>query len=146
MKYHYHMSRAISKALSANDVGDTGGHQAGILIPKNPDILSFFPALGIETKNPRVHLRFLDDNEQDWFFHFIYYNNFYFGGTRREYRLTGMTGYIRQNDLKVGDEIILYEDESGDRHIKYKRITSSYAVREGTLRISNQWKIIKVKE
>ena len=30
---------AISKELSANDVGETGGHQAGILVPKERKIL-----------------------------------------------------------------------------------------------------------
>jgi len=42
---------AIKKVLSANDSGETGGHQAGILIPKNQDILSFFPVLGNSEKN-----------------------------------------------------------------------------------------------
>ena len=35
--------KSISKILSANDIGATGGHQAGILIPKDPRILGFFP-------------------------------------------------------------------------------------------------------
>ena len=47
---------AITKELSANDTGHTGGHQAGILIPKNSRILSFFPKLGTESKNPRHYL------------------------------------------------------------------------------------------
>ena len=37
--------RSISKILSANDTGETGGHQAGILVPKQEEILSFFPPL-----------------------------------------------------------------------------------------------------
>lgn len=146
MKYRHEMSRAISKLLSANDIGETGGHQAGILIPKTPEILSFFPSLGNETKNPRVNLKFLDESEREYFFNFIFYNNFYFGGTRREYRLTGMTKYIKQNDLMAGDEIILSEDENGERRIQHKRIASGYTVREGILQISNDWKVIKIKE
>jgi len=68
MEDHYQMIHAISKVLSANDVGVTGGHQAGILIPKNPDILSFFPTLGNKDKNPRAQLRFLDQDGREWFF------------------------------------------------------------------------------
>lgn len=40
----------IRKTLSANDVGATGAHQAGILIPKNPKILAFFPSLDKSVK------------------------------------------------------------------------------------------------
>ncbi|TPN68808.1 hypothetical protein FJ980_32960, partial [Mesorhizobium sp. B1-1-5] len=39
------IERSIAKALSANDTGDTGGHQAGILVPKEEGILAFFPEL-----------------------------------------------------------------------------------------------------
>src|SRR5215469_7482404 len=46
----------IRKTLSANDVGSTGAHQAGILIPKDPKILAFFPTLDASTKNPRISL------------------------------------------------------------------------------------------
>jgi hypothetical protein len=146
MKYSYEMRHAIGKILSANDVGKTGGHQAGILIPKIPDILSFFPPLGNKVKNPRARLKFLEENDYEWFFNFIYYNNFYFQGTRREYRLTGMTSYIRQNDLEPGDEIVLFIDENDERRIKHKRITTEYVVSDGALRIGNEWKIIKIKE
>ena len=34
---------AISKNLSANDTGETGGNRAGMLIPKTGEILTFFP-------------------------------------------------------------------------------------------------------
>ena len=37
--------KSITKVLSANDTGETGGHQAGILVPKEERLLSFFPAL-----------------------------------------------------------------------------------------------------
>ncbi len=83
----------IVKVLSANDTGETGGHQAGILVPKDPALLSFFPKLDPTLYNPRVHLRFLDDAGTFWEFAFIYYNNALFDGTRNEYRLTRMTKY-----------------------------------------------------
>ncbi len=89
------MSRKISKKLSANDVGTTGAHQAGILVPKEKAILSFFPSLDPSVKNPRMTLvvRELKDGTR-WEFNFIYYNNRLFGGTRNEYRLTCMTQYL----------------------------------------------------
>src|SRR5687768_13545551 len=99
-------AHTISKMLSANDVGETGAHQAGILVPRDQSVLSFFPKLEINKKNPRVHIKFIDANGKSWFFAFIYYNNRLFGGTRNEYRLTRMTPYFKENDLRPGDEII----------------------------------------
>lgn len=55
------MERRIAKLLSANDAGETGGHQAGILIPKDQKVLSFFPDLDRKILNPRCHIQFLDD-------------------------------------------------------------------------------------
>jgi hypothetical protein len=136
-----HIKKEIHKTLSSNDVGKTGTHQAGILIPKDKDILSFFPALGNDDHNPRVRLLFLDDLASQWFFNFIYYNNKFFGGTRNEYRLTGLTSYIRQNRLDVGDEICLYLDEDNDRFISFKRPDALYTYQKGALRIHSGWKI-----
>ena len=66
---------AISKVLSANDTGETGGHQAGICVPRGSDVLAFFPDLGNSVKNPRASMVFVDDWGQRWNFNFIYYNN-----------------------------------------------------------------------
>ncbi len=41
----------ITKVLSANDTGETGGHQAGMLVPKEGRILAFFPSLDPSEKN-----------------------------------------------------------------------------------------------
>ena len=90
------IEQTISKVLSANDTGETGGHQAGLLIPKQERILSFFPSLDASTLNPRAHLQFEDDVGALWEFAFIYYNNGLFGGTRNEYRLTRMTRFMRE--------------------------------------------------
>ena len=92
-------TNAIEKMLSRNDTGETGGHQAGILIPKKPEILSFFPSLNSEEKNPRLLITFHDHMGEQWSFYFIYYNNKFFGGTRNEYRLTGMTKYLNHQIL-----------------------------------------------
>ena len=51
----------IEKTLSPNDLGLTGAHQAGMLIPKDEIILNYFPRLDKTAENPRVALRFLDE-------------------------------------------------------------------------------------
>ena len=115
--------KAITKVLSMNDSGETGGHQAGILVPKGGDILKFFPDLGNEEKNPRVSLYFTDSSGKEWKFNFIYYNNKFFDkkGTRNEYRLTGMTAFFRENGLKAGDTIALIHKDDGTEAIEYRR-------------------------
>lgn len=137
--------RAISKILSANDAGETGGHQAGILIPKRPPgILGFFPPLDNTSKNPRYHLPFYDDCDARWEFAFIYYNGKFFEGTRNEFRLTGMTKYLRSNDLQPGDELILERDEEGMRHIRYIRARKTGMGSDGVLRLGSSWKVIDI--
>jgi len=136
---------AIIKELSANDIGETGGHQAGILVPKEPRILAFFPRLDGKEMNPRHHLVFHDENGHQWEFAFIYYNNRFFGGTRNEYRLTRMTPYIRQSGLKSGDRIILRRDpESGRRFISYRRASRLEWTASGALKLGHAWKEIKL--
>lgn len=117
--------KAITKVLSMNDSGETGGHQAGILVPKGGDVLKFFPDLGNDEKNPRVSLYFTDSSGKEWKFNFIYYNNKFFDekGTRNEYRLTGMTAFFRENGLKAGDTITLIHKDDGTELIEYKRNT-----------------------
>lgn len=141
-----YIEHSIGKVLSHNDLGLSGTHQAGIHIPKNQAILSYFPNLGRSEKNPRVKLRFLDDNDFEWFFNFIYYNNKFFNGTRNEYRLTCMTSYLEQNDLKVGDEIFFSLTELAERRIWYEHADQKSTIKDGVIRLSNSWKIINIKE
>lgn len=136
---------AIAKRLSANDTGDTGGHQAGILVPKDPAILSFFPQVDSSTKNPRHRLVFRDESGIRWEFAFIYYNNVHFGGTRNEYRLTRMTAYIRSNGLKPGDEITLSRDpELATLSVSYRRATGIVRTPSGALKLGTTWREIKI--
>ena len=74
---------AYCKFLSANDTGDTGGHQSGIYIAKNAvPILFDAPGIRGENKKKHVKIRWQDDftTESD----FTYYGQ----GTRNEYRIT----------------------------------------------------------
>lgn len=132
----------IVKTLSANDTGETGSHQAGILVPKDPALLSFFPSLDATHYNPRVHLRFVDDGGTFWEFAFIYYNNALFDGTRNEYRLTRMTKYIRQAQLVVGDEVILTRD--GDRYRVSHARKEQAKVSKGVLKLGSGWRVIQL--
>jgi hypothetical protein len=134
----------ISKVLSANDTGDTGGHQAGLLIPKNPEILSFFPGLDSGTYNPRVHLFFVDEAGGRWEFAFIYYNNALFSGTRNEYRLTRMTKYIRQYGLEPGDEVILHRTSDERYSVRHRRKNQPQRTTGGVLKLGSGWKIIEL--
>jgi len=53
------------KILSANDTGLTGGHQAGILVPKGDrELLAFFPALDPGLENPDTWLDVTDEDGQ----------------------------------------------------------------------------------
>ncbi|WP_239616374.1 EcoRII N-terminal effector-binding domain-containing protein [Cohnella mopanensis] len=136
--------QAICKVLSANDTGETGGHQAGILVPKDEDILSFFPQLGKETKNPRCVLRFEDLSGAIWNFTYIYYNNKFYKGTRNEFRLTSMTGFIKSNNLKAGDKIIFLRLDDGRLLIKHQRTNKLENDTDNVLRLGTSWKVVNI--
>jgi len=137
--------RTIRKTLSANDSGQTGGHQAGILIPRDLRILSFFPQLNASEYNPRSHILFEDAAGTLWEFAFIYYNNRKFGGTRDEYRLTRMTRYIRQVALTSGDEIVLHRDEHGQYSISHCFANPAMPTRnESVLSLAGGWRILDI--
>lgn len=135
------ISKEIHKKLSPNDLGLTGSHQDGILVPKKKDILSFFPYFDHETLNPRVRIPFYDDFESKWDLNFIYYNNRFFGGTRNEYRLTRLTAFFRQYRLQVGDEIILILDHDDNYYIRYRREHELYTYKDGVLKIKSGWTV-----
>ncbi len=134
----------IYKILSANDTGDTGAHQAGICVPKDPDILNYFPPLDASQKNPRQSLSFYDADRKKWEFNFIYYNNKFFGGTRNEYRLTRMIPFIRSNGLNPGDRLILKKNIGGKRFVEFKRAQKSRIGKDVVLKLGSTWKTIQI--
>ncbi|KGF66321.1 EcoRII N-terminal effector-binding domain-containing protein [Pseudomonas lutea] len=137
---------SIIKKLSANDIGYTGGHQAGILIPKQEEILAFFPSLNRTEKNPRIQLTVREKNsETRWDFNLIYYNNKLFGGTRNEYRLTGMTRFCRAADLQPDDELEFYKDENACIYVNIRRSkVTPCEDTDGVLILSGGWKVISL--
>ncbi len=144
---------AIAKILSLNDTGETGGHQAGILVPKGGEVLRFFPDLGNEEKNPRAAMYFIDQSGKRWKFNFIYYNNRFFdpSGTRNEYRLTGMTAFFHENGLHAGDTITLVHRPDGSDAIEYcraqrltvKEVQSSDGQTRKRLVVGTEWRVIE---
>ena len=138
----------VAKTLTANDTGETCSHQAGLHIPKDKRILSFFPTLDSSVRNPRVFIVFTDASGQIWEFAFIYYNNQLFGGTRNEYRLTRMTRFIRESGLISGDEVTLHRNAKGVYSISYRRATMPKTRRSEprnlALQLGSGWKIINI--
>lgn len=100
-------SEKFRKRLSANDVGTTGGHQGGVLIPKGEkELLAMLPALDPKVKNPDAWIECIDETGHTLKFRFVYYNNRLHdpGGTRNEYRITHMTSWFRDVGAREGDE------------------------------------------
>ena len=88
----------FQKILTANDVGLTGSHQAGMHVPKkNTSFIKFLPSLDVSKKNPSSFFDCLDIENNYWQFRFIYYNNKFHDerGTRDEYRLTSTTKFFK---------------------------------------------------
>jgi hypothetical protein len=98
--------QAFQKPLSANDVGSTKAHQAGIHIPKTEKaLLEFLPRLDPKQRNPDAWIECVDEEGEIHRFRYVYYNNRLHDehGTRNEYRITHMTGYLRRIGAKEGD-------------------------------------------
>lgn len=136
--------RTITKSLSANDTGETGTHQAGILVPKEPELLRFFPLLSEGIKNPRQHIHVTDEAGVGWEFAFIYYNNRLFGGTRNEYRLTRMTKYLRNAGAVQGDELEFCKSDSGEYSVALKKANSITQDKPGILKLGSGWKVLSL--
>lgn len=102
--------QTYEKPLTLNDTGETGGHQAGIHIPKSQtELLALLPFLDPAQKNPDAWLEMTDYSGVIWRFRYIYYNNRLHdeGGTRNEYRITHMTKYFRAVGATKGNILVL---------------------------------------
>lgn len=126
------------RRLSANDLGITGSHQAGFLIPKELIREGLFPQLSATQRNPRSRLKMIQKSHGHvYFLNFIYYNNKLFGGTRDEYRLTGISSILRDYGLRVGDQIEFVR--TGEYDFEFEIIKQH---RESTLLDAESWKLI----
>lgn len=134
----------ISKVLSSNDIGLTKSHQSCILIPAKAEVTAFFPVLMETEKNPRVLLNFYDENNKLWIFNYIHYNDKIIeGGFKNEYRLTSITGYMKEKKLNPGDTIILERSDDGVLRIMYERKSKKPTNEPTILKINGGWRVIK---
>jgi hypothetical protein len=107
------------KTLSSNDVGATGGHQGGLLVPKSEsELLQFLPPLNAATKNPDSWIECVDEHLNTFKFRYVYYNNKLHDqkGTRNEYRITYMTVYFRDAGARAGDVFEISKAASDRRY------------------------------
>ena len=93
------------KRISRNDLGLTGGHQSGLLVPKSA--VHLFPALEEDKLNPRKELQIEDQDGRRSTATYIHYNNKVVDeGTRDEYRLTRMRDWFEDNEPCVDDYVV----------------------------------------
>ncbi|MBM69474.1 MAG: restriction endonuclease [Haliea sp.] len=109
------MSKSYKKVLTKNDTGETGGHQAGIAVPKkDEDLLSFFPRLDPDLFNPDAWITCIDPDGDEWELRYIYYNGKTFDppkSTRNEYRLTHLTKFFSKWSAESGDSLVFTSTE-----------------------------------
>lgn len=99
---------SFSKYITANDTGNTGGHQAGYHIHKNAWKL-FFKTAGLKGINKDKFVTIKWQNDFETISRFIYYGV----GTRNEYRLTRFgRGFPFLQDENVGDLLIICKKSS----------------------------------
>jgi hypothetical protein len=140
--------KGIAKCLSANDLGRTGSHQAGILIPKRGDLLSFFPPLDPNEKNPRVNFdAIIQDSNERVCLTFVYYNNKLHGeGTRNEFRLTGLTRPLRVLAANVGDTLVIRRLSPSLLHLSLRTCSEPQNTVTGISKTKSEslWTIIEI--
>lgn len=136
----------VWKTLSKNDTGETHSHQSGISIIKDIACVGVFPKLGIETLNPRVEIKFLDENNKEWTFQYIYYNDKYHGKpvgkSHDEFRLTRVKDFIKDNSIVSGDSIWFAIDENNQRRIGFDKNSNSES--SDVIYANKGWKILKI--
>lgn len=146
---------AITKVLSANDIGKTKSHQAGILIPKSIIRLNYFPLLNQNVLNPREIIEFIDiESGKKYKFNYIFYNNkIMASGTRIEYRLTGIRSYLSEKKAEFGDELVFgYTGMPKIQAIalhkylnKPKKATtelSTFELESSVIKLESGWKVV----
>lgn len=133
----------VSKLLSANDLGLTGAHQAGITIPKNPEILGFFPPLDSDAYNPDFWMTVsTPETGEIWKLRFIYYNNkTHDQGTRNEYRLTHTTQMLRALSASPGDIVSFRRNDFGDIDVTLRQAETMARDTPRERKLRNGWRM-----
>ena len=136
--------RSFQKLLSANDVGLTGTHQSGFLIPKGSEALSLFPSLDEAEYNPDARLTVhTPQTGEHWELRFVHYNNRRHGqGTRDEYRVTGTARLFRALNASAGDILTISRGTVGDLEFHIAPPIRQDKPREKTVTMGNGWSIM----
>ena len=130
----------LRKILTANDVGRTGSHQAGIHVPKS--LLTYFPELDRTVLNPDCWLA-VDVAGETHRWRFIHYNNALVGaGTRDEYRLTHITSALRRLGASTGDVLDLAR--SGPKSYSCLLVTPKQEVGALVLSKDGPWCLVRL--
>lgn len=143
----------ISKVLTANDIGLTGGHQAGITVPQYSGMLEFFPKLDENIVNPSTRILCTDFSSQErTYLRYVYYNGKIHGtSTRNEYRITGLTKYFRDRIAEVGDDLIFRRHPDGQFSIDINKSSPSAenitVIKESTkITLTGKWSSYKIRK
>jgi hypothetical protein len=132
---------SLRKRLTANDIGTTGSHQAGMHIPKT--LVDYFPPLKEETLNPSVWLN-VAAARTTYRWRFVHYNNGVVrAGTRDEYRITFLRGFFRSEGTREGDIFELESDVDGNYQASILRQGQEGEVL--VLRTSGPWTLIRYR-
>jgi hypothetical protein len=140
------MTQCYQKVLTPNDTGETGGHQAGIAVPKQDlELIAFFPKLATKTFNPDIWITCIDPDEQIWEMRFVFYNGKTFHprkSTRNEYRITHMTKFFAKWNARSGDSVIFTSTkQEGNYRISIKKTPSEDSNTKKTVVLSG-WKAV----
>lgn len=135
-------TQTFIKTLSANDVGTTGGHMGGILVPRGDgQLLAFLPPLNPGVLNPDAWINCVTPDGEVLHLRFVYYNNKLHAptGTRNEYRITYLTKFLRDAGAKEGDTFEISKDDDVEtyriRVISREAATPELADDDGPVRI-----------
>jgi hypothetical protein len=126
----------LTKVLSSNDVGSTGGHQSGVVIPIKIAEGGFFPPLDPEIVNPRVQLdAVVEGTGKSLKLNFIFYNGKrHKTSTRNEYRLTGVATFLRESSAQEGDRLVI--TKAGEHRFLLRLVPVNLHNEEGDIVVS----------
>lgn len=131
----------LVKVLSSNDVGSTGGHQSGVVIPISIASGDFFPTLDSGVVNPRIQLDALvEATGKNFRMNFIYYNGKLHGSsTRNEFRLTGISTFLKDFAAQEGDRLVITKVGDLRYSLKVEPSSAPYTEGEIVVTLSKDW-------
>jgi hypothetical protein len=138
------MQAKVQKLISANDIGLTGSHQAGIHIPKT--LTWFFPVLDEHTLNPDYWLTITTGYGDSHLSLYIHYNNKIVTekGTRDEFRITRIVPALRSAGASAGS-VVEFARQSMDEYTLDVVQTDNRKSEDDpiVIDISKPWKVIR---